>query len=73
MKWEYKVIEYLDITEDTNEEMIKKGWENSIDSYLTIDKLNQLGDDGWELVSHYPESVAGGRSVAIFKRPKNQG
>jgi len=70
MKWEYKVIENLGIIEDTNEETIKKRGENSIDSYLTIDRLNQIGDDGWELVSYCPQSEIG-EPVAIFKRPKN--
>ena len=72
MKWEYKVIEHLDVIEYTDEEMIKKGMKNFIDKYLTIDKLNQIGDDGWELVSYSPRFGAE-QSVVIFKRPKNQG
>lgn len=70
MKWEYKVIEHLDVVEYTNEEMIKKGMKNSINDYLTSDKLNQIGDDGWELVSYSPRFGADD-SVVIFKRLKN--
>jgi len=38
---------------------------------LTIDQLNEIGDNGWELVSH--TAVAGDSSVAqyyVFKRVK---
>ena len=68
MKWEYKVIENLKIIEDTNEERTKNDY--SIDLYLTIEKLNQIGDDGWELVS-YCTGFGAGHPVAIFEHPKN--
>lgn len=59
MKWEYKVIKKQEATGG-----ILAG------DYLTIDELNKLGDDGWELVSYCSESDIS-YSVAIFKRPKN--
>jgi len=70
MKWEYKVIINQRASEDTSKELIEEGHESLIKSTLTKDKLNQLGNDGWELVSYYDGSVAGS-PVAIFKRPKN--
>ncbi len=41
-------------------------------SGLSLDKINRAGEDGWELVSTIPFTVAGGevRGVFfIFKRP----
>jgi len=67
MKWEYKVIEDHIVTKRTTEEMIK---ETGIDGRLTIDKLNELGDRGWEL-SYYAGFEVGDRPIAIFKREKS--
>jgi hypothetical protein len=72
MKWEYKVIQNQEVTERTNKEVIEKFGEILSNRNLTIDKLNRLGDDGWELVTYRPQTVST-RAVAIFKRPKNQG
>ncbi len=70
MKWEYKVIDNQAVSGSTSEELKKRGSESLIESTLTKNKLNQLGNDGWELISYYDGSVAG-KPVAIFKRPKN--
>lgn len=70
MKWEYKVIENQGASERTNKEAIEERGKFLLDRYFTIDKLNQIGDDGWELVSY---SCFLGSSAAIFKRLKNQG
>jgi len=68
-KWEYKVIEGQRVRESTNEELIQEGYKSLIESSLTIDKLNQLGNEGWELVSYYT-GFAAGNAVAIPKREK---
>ncbi|MBA7536763.1 hypothetical protein ES705_29027 [subsurface metagenome] len=73
MKWEYKVIENQTATERTNKELMEKtAGILSNRTHLTVDKLNQLGDDGWELISYRPQSDSR-RAIAIFKRLKNQG
>ena len=69
MKWEYKIIEGRKVSEETTEEIT----EVDIDYLkftLPIDELNKIGNNGWELVIYYDDSVANS-SVAIFKRPKN--
>lgn len=63
MKWEYKVINNRKFSEDTSAHI------DPFYSDLGIDELNQLGDDGWELVSY--SCFSGGNPAAIFKRPKN--
>lgn len=62
MNWEYKTITFSKRQFLTGDPSIKE---------LT-DKLNQQGDQGWELVNVLPPTaLSGARSfVAIFKRPK---
>jgi len=57
IKWEYKAVEFYDKHRFL---------------HIDTDNLNQLGGDGWELVT-YSLKDDPSRSVAIFKRPKNQG
>jgi len=52
-------------------------WEYKVIYYktrerLSIDELNKLGDDGWELIIYFSDTEIT-YPVAIFKRPKNQG
>ncbi len=48
-------------------------WEYKVKEYeIPIDELNQLGNEGWELVTYNPLH-SGLVPVAVFKRPKNQG
>lgn len=62
MKWEYKI---LDI-QTANFLSVK------LDVDAATEKLNALGNDGWELVAMGDTNAHGGRSLAavmIFKRP----
>ena len=62
--FEYKVVVY-----DT-----KGFWGGSVEPSQLEDRLNQLGRDGWELVSCTSTSQSYGSSksiVFIFKRKKN--
>ena len=75
MKWEYKVIKYREVVGNRSQE---RYFDNSREDHhpirrdLSVDCLNLLGDDGWELVSYHP-CGPGTFPVAIFKRPKNRG
>ena len=63
MKWEYKVIKI-----DTKGFFL--GGEFDQNSFEQI--LNELGEQGWELVSAFDTNVEGGKSrhvVAMLKRP----
>ena len=70
MIWEYKVIERRKVSEETTEEITKHDIEY-LKFNLTIDELNKIGNNGWELVIYYPQVMTGNLSVAIFKRPIN--
>jgi len=61
MKWEYMVRKYGD---DVREDFLTVG-------DPTVNSLNLLGNDGWELVVYHPSGPKT-RPIAIFKRPKNQ-
>jgi hypothetical protein len=59
-KWEYKVTEGGPITAKTDEQLYTHP--------ITLNKLNQLGDQGWEFIYYCP-TVMGG-PIALFKREK---
>jgi len=64
MKWEYKTIKV-----DTKGFIGGKLDEANLDQ-----KMNALGDDGWELVAAFDTNAEGGVSrhvVCILKRPKS--
>ena len=69
MKWEYKVIKGR-IVPDLS---INKISSKYVDYNIYLDKLNQLGEDGWELIIYSTPSECESFFNAIFKRPKNQG
>ena len=79
MKWEYKVVKYREVMGTRSQERyFDRLYRNSPiedDGHptrrdLTVDCLNLLGDDGWELITYNPPHRS--FSIAIFKRPKNQ-
>lgn len=72
MKWEYKVIKNQKVTKRNNKELTGQILIDQ-NRFLPIDKLNQLGDEGWELIIYLEEPDIPHGSTAIFKRPKNQG
>ena len=64
MRWEYNTIKV-----DT------KGWllGGKLDDNEFELLMNELGQQGWELVNAFDTNIEGGKSrhvVAIFKRPK---
>ncbi len=64
-KFEYKVVTY-----DT-----KGFWGGTVETRQIEEKLNLLGDDGWEMVSCTSTSQSYGASksiVCMFKRKKGQ-
>ena len=61
MKWEYKTIKLV-----TDEFAGRKMDENELDNHM-----NQLGEQGWELVSTFDTNQGKGEFVvAVFKRTK---
>jgi hypothetical protein len=63
MKWEYATVMFE-----------ASGWflGGKLDGEKFNGRLNQLGEEGWELVSVFDTNVQGGRSrdiVAVLKRP----
>lgn len=63
MRWEYKTIEYS-----------KRnffGGALKLDSNEFTEKLNKLGNEGWELVGTTPQMGWQGQGlILIFKRPR---
>jgi hypothetical protein len=39
---------------------------------VTVEEFNELGDQGWELVSAMPDPIATGQINFYFKRPKSE-
>ncbi|MBA4064618.1 MAG: DUF4177 domain-containing protein [Isosphaera sp.] len=65
MKWEYRTVM---IAAEGN----WFGTGVNLDGRVFNDKLNELGEDGWELVSVFDTNKLQGRTqdvVAVFKRP----
>lgn len=60
MKWEYKTIQFIR----------KNFWTSSLDTQEIRDRLNEAGQDGWELVS-FATSFGMQRGVAVLKRLVN--
>lgn len=63
MKWEYTTVMFE-----------ASGWfvGGALDGEKFNNRLNQLGEEGWELVSVFDTNAQGGRSrdiVAVLKRP----
>jgi hypothetical protein len=63
MKWEYRTVMFE-----------ASGWflGGELDGEKFNARLNQLGEEGWELTSVFDTNVQGGRSrdiVAVLKRP----
>ena len=72
MKWEYKVIKNQKVIKRDNKELTGQILIDQ-DRFLPIDKLNQLGDEGWELIIYFEDLDRGPyTSTALFKRPKNR-
>lgn len=63
MKWEYTTVIFA----------AKGMWlGGKIDGQAFTDKLNELGDQGWELTSTFDTSMLEGKTrdvIAVFKRP----
>jgi len=62
MKWEYRTVVFP-----------ASGWllGGKLDGQAFNDKLNALGEDGWELVSVFDTSMAEGQTrdvIAVLKR-----
>jgi hypothetical protein len=66
-KWEYKVILVR------KQQVLKVNYQPVKEQrLLDIAYLNELGEDGWELVSrNVDEDDAGKPAIMIFKRPKD--
>ena len=63
MKWEYETVKVA-ATGFTGGKLDEDGF---------TAHLNDLGDEGWELVSAFGTNQSGGQTrniVAVFKRPK---
>ena len=63
MKWEYRTVKLH----------AKQGWGGEFDAQAFDRLLNELGDQGWELVSITDTNLGGGGTrylVAVLKRPK---
>ena len=63
MKWEYSTVMF---------EASFWGHGGKFDEHKLNERLNQLGQDGWEMVSVFDTSYAGGATravVAVLKRP----
>jgi hypothetical protein len=60
MKWEYKSIRY----EATGSFSMKVGGDDQPDKML-----NQMGEDGWELVATLHPTTSSAINLFIFKRP----
>ncbi|MFA6174793.1 MAG: DUF4177 domain-containing protein [Kiritimatiellales bacterium] len=64
--WEYKTIKVP----------FSGGWGSPILDWTMFDTvLNQLGSDGWELVSVFTSNLENGRSgeaIAVFKRARKE-
>jgi hypothetical protein len=63
MKWEYATVMFE-----------ASGWfvGGALDGEKLNNRLNELGQEGWELVTVFDTNVQGGRSrdiVAVLKRP----
>lgn len=48
----------------------KQAWEYKIEYNISEKKLNQLADQGWELVAASPEASTSNLTGFYFKRPK---
>jgi len=64
MVWEYKIIFIGTESEDEDE------YESSLHNGVHL--LNELGGDGWELITYLPHRMTGNRTKyhAVFKRLK---
>jgi hypothetical protein len=63
MKWEYRTVMF---------EASRWFLGGKIDGSEFNDRLNQLGEEGWELVNVFDTNFANGgtrEAVAVFKRP----
>ena len=66
MKWEYMLLT-----------LAAKTWflGGAIDAQKLTDRLNELGADGWELVSTFDTNMLNGQTrdvVAVLKRPASR-
>ena len=63
MKWEYRTLKLH----------AQQGWGGEFDEQAFDRMLNELGEQGWELVSTLDTNLGGGGTrylVAVFKRPR---
>ena len=62
MKWQYKMLKYE-----------PGGWAGGkVDTDKLAERFNELGGDGWEMVSSFPTQNAEGLTreiICIFKQP----
>jgi len=63
MKWEYRTVMFA-----------ASGWflGGALDGEKFNNRLNELGEEGWELTNVFDTNVQGGRTreiVAVLKRP----
>ncbi|MEN6429105.1 MAG: hypothetical protein ABFE13_27465 [Phycisphaerales bacterium] len=64
-RWEYRIIEFGDVIIDVrlSDQEIREAEKLGVQKARSLeDRFNQLGQDGWELVTFGP-------SAAAFKRP----
>jgi hypothetical protein len=69
VKWEYNVVGCMEIDGGLSNKKPSHFSDEEWSRNLHVDRLNQLGADGWELIIYFGKYEE--NTVAIFKRPKN--